>query len=181
MIAAVRRWWVGLALVALLLAGCGGSTGVRPSAYVRSICTALGSWKNTIQSAGLALQSSGAAGASRAVAKEDYQKFVGALLTATTRATGALRSAGTPAVSHGRQLAGSLTGAFAVASRRLPTANAQARSIPTDTASTFALAAGSVTTEIKSALQGLVSVTPGRSPQLRSAAAKQPACQVLQG
>src|SRR6202011_846007 len=134
--------------------------------------TAIGSWRNTIQSAGLALQSSGATGASRVVAKEEYQRFIAALLTATTRATGALRSAGAPAVSHGRQLAGSLTGAFAVASRRLATANVQARSIPTDTASTFALAAGSVTAEIRSALRGLVSVTPGRSSQLRSAAAK---------
>jgi hypothetical protein len=144
------------------------------------MCAALGRWKNTIQSAGVALQSSGAASASRPVAKLDYQRFVGALVTATRRASGDLHSAGVPAVSGGQQLADHLTGAFDTATQRLARAETQAKAIRTDTASTFQLGASAVTTEIKSALQTIAAVAPGRSGQLRQAAAREPACQVLQ-
>jgi hypothetical protein len=165
----------------LLLAGCGSSSQVKPAAYVKSMCTALGNWKNTIQSAGVALQSSGAASASRPVAKADYQRFVSALVTATRRAASDLNSAGTPDVAGGKQLAGRLTEAFAAATRRLTQAETQAKSIRTDSASTFQLGASAVTTEIKSALEAIAAVAPSRSSQLRQAAAKEPACQVLQG
>ncbi len=171
---------VGALLGVLLLGGCGGSSQVRPAAYVKSMCTALGNWRNTIQSAGVALQASGAASASRPVAKVDYQRFVSALVTATRRATSDLRSAGVPSVSGGEELAGHLTSAFDVATRRLAQAEAQARAIRTDTVSTFQLGAGAVTSQIKAALEVIAAVAPGRSAQLRQAAAREPACQVLQ-
>ncbi len=167
-------------LGALILGGCGGSAQVKPAAYVKSMCTALGNWKNTIQSAGVALQASGAASASRPVAKADYQRFVSALVTATRRATSDLRSAGVPAVSGGKALAGHLTGAFDTATRRLTQAETEARAIRTDSVSTFQLGASAVTSEIKSALEVIAAVGPGRSAQLRQAAAREPACQVLQ-
>jgi hypothetical protein len=167
---------------ALAIAGCGGgSSGVKPAAYVRSMCSALGTWKNDVQQAGRQLQSSGASRASRAVAKQDYQQFVAALLAATERATNALRGAGTPAVKNGRRIASTLAGAFSTASHKLSQANAQAGSIPTSTASTFQLGASAVTTEIKSALEGIAAVSPGESPELRTAAAREPACRVLTG
>jgi hypothetical protein len=171
----------GGVLVALLLAGCGSSAQVKPAVYVHSVCTALGNWKNTIQSAGVALESSGAANASRPVAKADYRQFVGALATATSRATNELRAAGVPQVAHGQQIAGALTRAFDRAARRLARASAGARAIPTDSAAAFQAGATSVTDEIKSALQGLSAVSPGGSPELRSAAAGEPACQLLEG
>jgi hypothetical protein len=172
---------LGAVLVVVLLGGCGGSSQVEPATYVHSVCTALGNWKNTIQSAGVALESSGATNASRPVAKEDYREFVSALATATGRATGALRSAGVPQVARGQQIAGQLTQAFARATQRLAKASVAAQSIPTDSATTFQAGASSVTNQIKSALQGLSAVAPGGSPELRSAAAGEPACQVLQG
>jgi len=179
--ASSRRSLVLIALLgALLLAACGGSTQVKPAAYVRSMCTALGTWKNTIQNAGVELQASGAATASRPVAKVDYQRFVSALVRATRRAASDLHSAGVPDVSGGRALAGSLTGAFDVATRRLAQAQSQARTIRTDSVSTFQLGASAVTTEIKSALEAIAAVAPRRSAQLRQAAAREPACQVLQ-
>jgi hypothetical protein len=168
-------------LAVLLLAACGGSSQVKPAVYVKSMCTALGNWKNTIQSAGVALQSSGAATASRPVAKADYQRFVSSLVTATERAAGQLHSAGAPAVSGGDQLANRLARAFDTATRRLAQAQTQAKAIRTDSASSFQLGASNVTTEIKSALQAIASVSPGQDAQLRKAAAKEPACQVLQG
>jgi hypothetical protein len=170
---------VGL-LTAVLVAGCGGSTQVKPAVYVKSMCTALGNWKNTIQSAGVALQSSGAANASRPVAKTDYQRFVGSLVTATRRAAASLHSAGTPDVPGGTQLGKRLVQAFDTATHRLNQAEAQSKSISTDSTTSFQLGASSVTTEIKSALQAIAAVEPGRSPQLRKAAAKDPTCRALQ-
>jgi hypothetical protein len=172
---------VAAALAALLLSACGGSSSVKPSAYVKSMCTALGNWKNTIQSAGVSLQSSGAATAARPVAKADYQKFVSSLVTATQQAGSALKTAGVPDVSGGKPLANRLNRAFDTASRRLTQAEIQAKAIKTDSATSFQLGATAVTTEIRSALQAIAAVAPGRSAQLRQAAAKESACQALQG
>jgi hypothetical protein len=178
----VRPWRApGTALIvaaALALGGCGGS-GTKPSTYVKSVCVALGNWRNTIQSAGVALQSSGASTASRPVAKLDYMRFVSSLVIATRRATTALHAAGVPAVKGGQQLARRLTGAFDRATRGLEAAKTQALAIRTDTATAFQLGASAVNAQIRSALSQIASVSPGQSRQLRSAAAKEPACQVL--
>lgn len=176
-----RRVVLAAVLAAVLISACGSSNQVKPAAYVKSMCAALGNWKNTIQSAGVALQSSGAASSSRPVAKTDYERFVRSLVTATRRATGQLKAAGVPDVSGGRQLAIRLTSAFDQATRRLAKAQLQARAIKTDSAASFQSGARAVTTEIKSSLQSIAAVAPGSSPQLRQAAAKEPRCQVLQG
>lgn len=170
-----------IALAALLLAACGGSSQVKPAAYVKSMCQALGGWKNTIQSAGLALQSSGAATASPPVAKNEYQRFVSALVTATRRTTNSLHAAGAPAIKNGSQIAGRLTHAFDQATHRLARANAEVKSIRTDSTSTFQLGASSVNNDIRGALSSIAAVSPGENQALRQAAAKEPACQVLQG
>jgi hypothetical protein len=145
------------------------------------MCTALGTWKNEIQRAGLQLQSSGAGTATPPVAKHDYQQFVSALLSATQRATSALRAAGTPAVTRGKEIADGLAAAFDRAGRELSKANSEALAIPTRNASVFQLGAASVTAQIKTALQGIAGVTPRQSAELRTAAAKEPSCQVLRG
>lgn len=169
------------ALVALLIAACGGSAGVKSPAYVKSVCQALGSWRNTIQGAGVALESSGAATASRPVAKEDYQRFVGSLVTATRRAASDLKAAGAPAVPRGQQIAQRLSGAFDRASQGLTRASAQAKSIQTDSASHFQVGTSAVSAQIRSALQQIARVSPGQSQALRSAAAKEPSCATLAG
>jgi|GEM_PF-5839159 len=166
---------------ALALGGCGGSSAVAPATYVRSVCLALGNWSNTIQSARVALESSGAATASRAVAKADYQRFLNALVLATRRATRALMSAGTPAVSHGRRIAQRLTRAFALAGRGLARAAARAGSIRTDTAAHFQADARAISAQTTTALEQIARVTPGQNATLRAAAARQPACQLLSG
>ncbi len=166
------------ALVVLLIAGCGGS-GVKPTAYVKSVCTALGNWKNTIQSAAVALESSGASSASRAVAKQDYQKFVGSLVIATRRAASSLRAAGTPSVAHGSQIAGRLSSAFDRATRGLQKASRDIQAISTDNSGAFQAGFTSVSAEIKSALEKIAQVSPGQNQELRSAAAKEPSCKVL--
>lgn len=164
----------------LLLAACGGSSQVKPAAYVKSLCTALGKWRNTIQGAGVALQSSGAATAARPVAKADYQKFVSSLVTATRQADADLKSAGIPDVPGGKPLANRLSHAFDIATQRLNQAETQAKAIKTDTPANFQAGASAVTAQIKTALQAIAAVSPGRSAELRQAAAKEPSCQALQ-
>jgi hypothetical protein len=166
------------AIALLLIAGCGGST-VAPSAYVKSVCTALGSWKNTIQSAAVALESSGASTAQRSVAKQDYQRFVASLVTATRHAAGSLRAAGTPSVSHGKEVAARLTDAFDRAAQGLEKASSDIKGIRTDSAGDFQLGFKAVSAEIRSALESIARVSPGQNQELRSAAAKEPACRVL--
>jgi hypothetical protein len=154
---------------------------VKPSAYVRSVCQALGNWRNTIQGAGVALGSSGAATAARSVAKEDYQRFVSSLVAATRRATRDLKAAGTPSVPHGQYIARRLSGAFERATQGLARAGARVKSIQTDSASHFQVGASAVSAEIRSALQQIARASPGRSPELRSAAAKESSCLTLAG
>lgn len=166
------------AALALTIGGCGGSA-VKPSTYVKSVCVALGNWRNTIQSAGVALQSSGASNASRPVAKLDYLRFINSLVIATRRATTALHAAGAPSVKGGQQIAQRLTRAFDRASRGLAGATVQAKAIRTDTATTFQLGASAVNAQIRSALGQIAGVSPGLSQELRSAATKEPACQAL--
>ena len=166
-------------LAALVLGGCGGPASVTPTAYVHSMCKALGNWKTDVQAAGQKLQTSGASTATRPAARRDYQEFVSALLTATQRATGALRSAGVPSVDGGKRIANSLSQAFDKASRKLAQANTQAGQISTNSASTFQLGASAVTSEIRAALQGIAAVQPSQSSALRAAAVKDSAGQVL--
>lgn len=170
---------LAVALAAVAIAGCGGSSSVRPTAYVKSVCVALGNWRNTIQSAGVALQSSGATTASRPVAKEDYQRFVASLVTATRHAASALDGAGSPSVAGGQQIAARLTQAFDRATSGLERANNQVGRIPTDSTTDFQRGASAVSSEIKAALEQIAGVTPGENAQLRVAAAKEPSCQLL--
>jgi hypothetical protein len=178
--AAIRRL-AALVLAATVLASCGGSSGVPPARYVHAMCGALGNWKREVQQAGVQLQSSGAASSSRAAAKRDYQQFVASLVTATQRAAVALRSAGRPAVDGGGQIADGLANAFRGASRQLAHTSTQVGTISTASLSTFQLGASSVTTEIKTALQRIAAVKPSQNVALRTAAARDPACQVLRG
>ncbi len=173
------------ALLAIIaLAGCGGSSGssgVPPKTYVKSICTALGGWKQQVQSAGQALQASGAATASPANAKAQYVSFVSSLLRATRQAAASLKAAGTPSVKNGASIASGLSGAFDRGSQGLATALAHAQAIPTTSNSAFEAAASSDTGEIRSALANISGVTPRSSPQLRAAALSEPSCQALAG
>jgi len=171
-----------VAALALIIAlpGCGGaSPSVTPAKYVRSICSALGVWKVQVQNAGKKLQASGAATASPPSAKTDYVQFVSALRTATQGATTALEHAGTPSVNGGKQIADGLSGAFSRGADGLVKAESQARAIPTRNATVFEAAASAVTTQIRNSLQGIASITPRNSAQLRTAATGEPTCQAL--
>ncbi len=166
---------------AVSLAGCGGSSAPSAGTYVKSICTALSGWRDSVQAAGTALQSAATAGkhVSLTKGKESYLAFVSALLHATTGATASLRAAGVPAVKNGKQVSAMLVDAFAGAQTALTGAAAQAARIPTTTPAAYASAASNVTGVIRTALAGMTAATPRSNPQLSAAAVKQPACSAL--
>lgn len=169
-----------VAVLAVVLAGCGGSSSsVTPAKYVKSICSALGVWKVEVQNAGKKLQASGAATATPPAAKRDYVQFVSALRVATQGAATALTKAGTPSVKSGKDIADGLTRAFSRGADGLVKAESQAHAIPTTNATVFEAGASAVTTQIRNSLQGIASITPKNSAALRTAATREPTCQVL--
>jgi hypothetical protein len=178
------RTWPKLAAVlvtgALALAGCGGSShsGVSPAAYVKSVCTAATSWRNAIQSAGTKL-SSGVNTKSLAKAKAEYVAFVNSLVSATGQASSQLKSAGSPAVSNGTKISGSLVRIFDQAKGTLAQAASQASSLPTSSPRAFETSASKVVTSIRSSLAGMSNVTPEKNSELHAAAAKDKTCQSL--
>ena len=176
-----RAGLLALCTVALSAAGCGSSapSGVSPGAYVKSVCTTLRTWYDGVNAASGTLQTSAAAATSLITGKQEYQAFVGSLLTGTKQATARLESAGVPAVSDGKQISGSIVQAFRQADAGLSSAAAQAANIPTSSAATYQAGAGGVTAAIKSSLASMTSLSPRKDPQLHAAAAKEPACQAL--
>jgi hypothetical protein len=163
------------------LGGCGGSSGPSADSYVKSVCSALSGWRDSVQAAGSALQSAATTGkhVSLTKGKQAYLAFVAALLHATTGAATSLKAAGVPAVNGGKQVSATLVQAFAGAQKALTGAASQAARIPTTTASAYATAASNVTGVIRTALAGMTAASPRSNPQLRAAAVKQPACSAL--
>ena len=173
----MKRLAIALATAAIL-AGCGGSSTVSPSAYVRSVCSAATGWRNAIQTAGSKL-SSGVNTKSLAQAKSEYVGFVGALVSATSSAESKLKSAGAPDVSNGAKISSTLVGIFTTAKTSLSNAASQAAALPTTSLNAFKTAANQVVVGIRSSLAGMSNITPERNAQLRSAAAKDSTCRSL--
>jgi hypothetical protein len=175
-----RRAILAAVLASFAVAGCGGSSTGDPNAYVKTVCTALTTWRDTVQAAGTTLQAAATQGhVSLKQGKESYLTFVAALLRATTSAATTLKGAGTPAVSGGKQVSTALVGAFGGAQKALAHAASQASLIPTTDTKAYAAAAGTVTIAIRNALSSMTAVSPRQNPQLRAAADKQPACSAL--
>jgi hypothetical protein len=176
----VRRCAILVAVVALALTGCGGASGTDPNAYVRSVCTSLTSWRDSVQAAGSVLQSAASAGhVSLQQGKQSYLRFVAALLRATTAAETSLKEAGVPAVTGGKGVSTALVNAFGGAQKALATAASQASLIPITNTAAYGTAAGAVTSAIRSALASMTAVSPRQNAQLRAAADKQPECSAL--
>jgi hypothetical protein len=171
-----------LATAALAVAGCGGSSssGVSAASYVKSVCSAALNWRNSIQSAGTKL-SNGVNTKSLTKAKSEYVDFVSSLVTATGQAESQLKAAGSPKVSRGGQISGTLVRIFNNAKNSLAQAASQASALPTTSAKAFESAASKVVTSIRGSLAGMSSISPQRNAQLHTAAAKDPTCRTLAG
>jgi hypothetical protein len=171
----LRRAAVALISV-VALAGCGGSSGVKSATYVKSVCIALSTWRNSVQAAGTQLQSATPKNKSVSDAKHATQAFVASLLRATTSAASALKAAGVPAVSGGKQVSAGLVSAFDGAQKALAGAASRASVLPTTSEPAFVSAENEVTTEIRNALTSMNDVSPSTNPQLRKEIESQAEC-----
>jgi hypothetical protein len=166
-------------LAALALVGCGGSSGVKPATYAKSICMAITSWRNEVQNATAHFESTFPRSSSLVVAKQRLDAFVAALLRAAVSGITTTRAAGFPDVNGGQRIATSVVGAFEATQRSLGGAASQASLIPTTGNAAFAAAVGQVRTTVAATLHGMNTVSPGTNPVLRSEIATQPACAAL--
>jgi hypothetical protein len=168
-----------IAIVVVALAGCGGRSGVTPAAYVKSICTAITSWRNQVENASGQFESTFPKSSSLVEAKQRLSAFVAALLRATTGGISATKAASFPSVSGGQRLAAVLVDAFENAQRSLGGAASEATLIPTTGNQAFAAAEGQVRTAVTGTLHTMNTVSPSTNSVLRREIGKQPACAAL--
>jgi hypothetical protein len=173
-----------LALAAgVALAGCGsGSSAVSPAAYVRSLCSAVYPWERAIQ-----VNTAKLAVALRSISTPAQGKLaLRAYLTIVSASTDSmiprLRQAGSPSVKNGKAISSTILGAFVQVGAAMHQGLALASQLPTDSQAAYSAAVqrlDSVLGSVATISQRLRS--PLNSPELHSAAAKEPACTSLGG
>jgi hypothetical protein len=175
-----RNIFSGLALIGtiVLLAGCGGassSSGVTPTAYVKSICSAIGPFEKDVESRSGALNVATIQSATQG--KTALIGFLNAIAADSHTALSQLKSAGAPNVSGGRKIASAVVSAFGQLDTALGKAATQAKALPTSTPAAFKSAANSLSTSVKNSVSGIGASLGGlKSPTLQKAASKEPAC-----
>jgi predicted small secreted protein len=167
--------------ITALLAGCGGSSGgsgVSAGAYVKSICSAVGPFEKDVASRSSALSSLTSVSPSQG--KQALQGFLSAVVSDTDKAVNKLKSAGTPNVSKGKQIANTLVKAFTELKTALQGAQKQASSLPTTSPTAFKNAAQALGTSIQSSMSAIgSSLNNLKSPDLEKAASKEPTCKSI--
>jgi hypothetical protein len=161
------------------IAGCGsGSSGVSPSAYVRSVCNAVGPFESSVAARSNALNPSTIR--SPAEGKIALRHFLSAVAADTGTALSKLQNAGTPSVSGGDKIESAIVGAFTQLDGAMKAAARRADHLPTDSASAFQAAATALGTTVRNSMNGIGSSLSGlKSAELQKAAASEPACKRL--
>ena len=165
------------------LAGCGGSSGssgVSASAYVKSICAAVGPFEKDVQARSSALNLSSLSNASQG--KTALQGFLTAVVADTDKAISQLKAAGTPDVTNGSKIASTLVQAFSALKGALAQAASRAQSLPTTSPAAFKTAAQALGTAVQTSMSSIGSSLNGlKSADLEKAAAHDPTCKSLAG
>jgi hypothetical protein len=165
---------VALLIVLTLCAGCGssGSPKVSAKAYVKSVCSAISPLERDIQA------HNNASAPSAAQAKKSLQTFLNAIELDSEHAVSQIRSAGTPDISNGKAVAGTIVKAFTEVRDAIKLATAKSSSLPTGSATAFKAAAQALGASVSGSLKS-VDVSGLSNPELEKAAAGEPACKSL--
>jgi len=171
------RWTLALLIAVSLCASCGssGSSKISPASYVRAVCAAISPLERDVVARSQAVNKPSA---SATKAKETLQGFLAAIEQASNRALSGIRSAGTPDISNGSAVAGTIVEAFTQLRDAIHTAGAKANSLPTNSPSTYSAAAQALNTSVRSSLSN-IDASGFRNPDIEKAAAKEPACKTL--
>ncbi len=175
-----RRFVLGCTLAVLALSGCGGSSGVTPAAYVKSICSAIGPFEKTVQSRSSALNLSSIK--NPAQGKTALHTFLTAVAGDTETTISQLKAAGTPKVTNGNAIQNGIVSAFTQLRGALLDAATKASSLPTSSPKAFKTAADALGTSVRTSMSSIGSGLSGlRNPALEKAAASEPSCKALAG
>ena len=170
------------AALTLMVAACGssGSSSVTPSAYVKSVCTAVGPFEKDVVTRSSALDLTTISNATQG--KAALQGFLTAVAADTNKALTQLRAAGSPDVKNGKQISDAIVGAFAQLEGTMSKAVKQAGSLPTNSPQAFKGAAQSLGNTVRTSMTNIgtnLQSSTLKSSELEQAAAKERACQTL--
>lgn len=171
---------VALALLIALIvcAGCGssGSSKVSAGNYVKAVCSAISPLERDVVNRSSALNGSTATDATQA--KKTLQGFLNAIEQDSQHALTQIRSAGTPDISDGETVSGSIVKVFTQLRNAMRVAMTRASALPTDSASTYSKAAQALTLSVKGSLNN-IDASGLSNKDLEKAAASEPACKNL--
>jgi hypothetical protein len=172
------RLALGMLLAVLVCAGCGSSDSSKVSAshYVASVCSAISPLEKDVQTRSSALNSTTAANATEA--KKTLQGFLTAIEQDSANALSRIQSAGTPDISGGKAVAGTIVKAFTELRDAMKVALTKSNSLPTDSPASFKAAAQALGASVHGALSNIDS-SGLTNPDLEKAAAGQAACKSL--
>ena len=170
-----------LLALALTGAGCGSSssnTGVSADAYVKTVCTAVKGWASDIDTRSGALN---VATIKNAVeGKAAIQTFFKAAVSDTSDVVAKLQAAGQPGIKNGKTISGAFVTAFTQIETALKKGQSQANALPINSPTAFRDAGRTLANSVQSSLNNIGSGLSGlKSPELESAAKKEPACASL--
>ena len=178
MMSASLRWTLALLAAVLLCAGCGssGSSKIPPASYVKSVCSAISPLERDVVMRSSALNNTTAANATEA--KKTLQGFLTAVEKDSDHALSRIRAAGTPDISNGKAVAGTIVRAFTELRDAMRAASVKATALPTHSASSFKTAAQALGAEVRGSLNK-IDASGLSNPDLEKAAAKEAACKSL--
>ena len=172
-----------IACAALLLAGCGGSSAsskASPSAYLKSVCGAVGDWVAAVKARESRLVEQLPGSPTPIQGRRLLQSFIAEAVSATAQARSKISAAGVPDVNEGQHVASKVRGAFDQISSVLTRARADTEHLPTSNPTAFSIAATQLGTSVQQALSSIgAGLSALRSPQLEAAGSTIPACQAL--
>jgi hypothetical protein len=173
------RTGLAVLLTAALCAACGSSgssSKVSASSYVGSVCSAIEPLEKDVVNRSSALNGATAANATQA--KKALQGFLVAVESDSTHALTKIQAAGTPDISNGKAVAGTIVKAFSQLRDAMKLALTKSDSLPTDSPSSFRTAAQALGASVKSSLNNIDS-SGFSNPDIEKAAGSQAACKSL--
>ncbi|HUB04468.1 MAG TPA: hypothetical protein VMA76_05340 [Solirubrobacteraceae bacterium] len=165
-------------LTVTMCAACGssGSSKISAGTYVASVCSAISPLEKDVVTRSSALNSATAPNATQA--KKALQGFLTAVESDSDHALTKIQAAGTPDISNGKAVAGTIVHAFTQLRDAMRVALTKSDSLPTDSPSSFRTAAQALGASVRSSLNNIDS-SGFSNPAIEKAAGAQAACKSL--
>jgi hypothetical protein len=174
---------LALVLSVAVLAGCGSSSGVSASTYVRAVCNAIYPFEHNVVVRESELALSLSAIKTPAEGKSVLQAYITGVAKDTDAAIAKLESAGSPDVKGGKQISTAIVQAFTRVGSAMHAALRQANALPTTNQAAFTQGVHGLVASLSS-IRGIsqqLQSSPLKSPALVKAAGQEPACKNLSG